>query len=122
MLKDQQIIKKYFCTGRHNSVNAFCWFQSLFEIQKHCIRENANTYILFLQGDKKLKYFHEDKISGDMDLKEFKEFFHKAWIKPCGFDVLNLWDDAICGRYWANYTHVYASRLYLDKLKHICYI
>ena len=43
LLKDQQKIKEYFCTGRHNNVNVFYLVQSLFKIQKHCIRENTNT-------------------------------------------------------------------------------
>ena len=60
MLKDQTIIKEYFCTRRHNNVNVFYLVQSLHEIQKHCIRENANTFILFGQRDKTLKYFCEE--------------------------------------------------------------
>src|SRR5271156_2942484 len=107
MLKDQTVIKEYFCKGRHNNVSVFYLCQSLHKIAKHCIRENANMFILFKQDDKTLKYFHETHISGDMVFNEFKSFCHKAWDKNHGFVVINLWDEAHCGRYWANYNAVY---------------
>jgi len=113
MLQDQKLIKEYFCTGRHNNVNIFYLVQSLHKIQKHCIRENANMFILFKQRDKTLQYFYEDCISGDMDFEEFKLFCYKAWSKPHGFVVINLWDEAIYGRYWDNYTEVYTPRSFL---------
>jgi len=115
MLKNQKIIKEYFCTGRHNNVNVFYLVQSLHKIQKHCIRENANVFILFKQRDKTLEYFYEDVISGDMDFKEFKQFCYKAWEQPHGFVVINLWDEARYGRYWSNYTDVYTPKAYLPE-------
>ena len=78
MLDDQTAIKKYFCSGRHNNVNVFYLVQSLHKIAKHCIRENANIFILFKQDDKTLKYFHETHISGDTDFKELKQFCDNA--------------------------------------------
>lgn len=110
MLKDQTVIKDYFCRGRHNNVSVFYLCQSLHKIAKHCIRENANIFILFKQDDKTLKYFHETHISGDMDFKEFKQFCDEAWSKKHGFVVINIWDDAYCGRYWVNYDKVYTPR------------
>ena len=112
MLDDQTTIKKYFCSGRHNNVNVFYLVQSLHKIAKHCIRENANIFILFKQDDKTLKYFHETHISGDMDFKELKLFCDNAWMKKHGFVVFNLWDTAYCGRYWDNYTHIYVPTKY----------
>src|SRR5271169_611967 len=107
MLKDQTVIKEYFCKGRHNNVNVFYLCQSLHKISKHYIRENANMFILFKQDDRTLKYFHETHISGDMDFNELKNFCDGAWNKKHGFVVINIWDDAYCGRYWANYNEVY---------------
>jgi hypothetical protein len=107
MMSDQTAIKKYFCSGRHNNVNVFYLVQSLHKIAKHCIRENANTFILFRQDDKTLKYFHETHIAGDMDFKEFKTFCDNAWNKTHGFVVINIWDDPYCGRYWDNYTNIF---------------
>ena len=106
MLKDQTVIKDYFCRGRHNNVSVFYLCQSLHKIAKHCIRENANIFILFRQDDKTLKYFHETHISGDMDFKEFKLFCNGAWSNKHGFVVINIWDDDYCGRYWDNYSKV----------------
>ena len=55
MLKDQSVIKDYFCRGRHNNVSVFYLSQSLHKIAKHCLKENANMFILFKQDDKTLK-------------------------------------------------------------------
>src|SRR5271163_1834102 len=107
MLKDQTVIKDYFCRGRHNNVNVFYLCQSLHKISKHCIRDNANMFILFKQDDKTLKYFHETHISGNMDFPEFKLFCDQAWSKKHGFIVINISFDAYCGRYWANYNNIY---------------
>jgi len=57
MLDDQKTIKEYFCRGRHNNVNVFYLCQSLFKIEKHCIRDNANVFILFNQDTKSFKIF-----------------------------------------------------------------
>jgi len=113
MLQDQTVIKDYFCRGRHNNVNVFYLCQSLHKIAKHCIRENANIFILFKQDDKTLKYFHETHISGDMDFREFKQFCEGGWNKRHGFVVINIWDDAYCGRYWANYNKIYTPKKYI---------
>ena len=59
-----------------------------------------------------MKYFHETHCSGDMDFKEFEAFCNLAWTKKHGFVVINLWDDAYCGRYWLNYTDVYIPNKY----------
>jgi hypothetical protein len=110
MLTDQTLIKDYFCRGRHNNVNVFYLCQSLHKIAKHCIRDNANTFILFKQDDKTLKYFYEMHISGDMNFAEFKQFCDGAWSIKHGFVVINIWDDAYCGRYWQNYNKVYKPK------------
>ena len=78
MLKDQTASKKYFCSGKHNNVNVFYLVQSLHKIAKHCIRENANIFVLFKQDDRNLEYFHETHISGDMDFKELELFCDNA--------------------------------------------
>jgi len=90
MLEDQKKIKEYFCKGRHNNVNVFYLVQSLHAIAKHCIRQNANMFILFHQNAKTLKYFHETHCHGDMDLKEFMLFCENAWEKKHGFVVINI--------------------------------
>ena len=113
MLNDQTRIKEYFCKGRHNNVNVFYLCQSLHKISKHCIRDNANVFILFHQDDKTLKYFYDTHIIGDMDFKEFKEFCDKGWTKKHGFVVVNIWEEPYCGRYIANYENIYTPTKYL---------
>jgi hypothetical protein len=115
MMRDQSVIKEFFCRGRHNNVNVFYLCQSLHKISKHCIRENANIFILFRQDEKTLKYFHETHILGDMDFVEFKEFCGGAWSKKHGFVVINIWDEAYCGRYWSNYDNIYIPKQYFSK-------
>jgi len=103
----QSKIKDYFCRGRHNNVNVFYLCQSLHKIQKHCIRQNANVFVLFKQDVKTLKYFHESHISGDMNFEEFRKMCDDAWKAKHGFVVINLWEEAYCGRYIINYKHIY---------------
>ena len=90
----------------------FYLVQSLHKIAKHCIRDNANVFILFHQDDKTLKYFHDTYISGDMNFKEFQQFCHKAWDKPHGFVVINIWEHSYCGRYVSNYEDIYLPSKY----------
>ena len=117
MNADQTKIKDYFCRGRHNNVNVFYLCQSLHKIAKHCIRENANIFVLFHQDDKTLKYFHDTHISGDMDFKEFKVFCDEAWSKKHGFVVINLWEEPYCGKYINNYETIYMPNKYSKKIK-----
>ena len=117
MLKDQTKIKEYFCTGRHGNVNVFYLCQSLYKIAKHCIRDNANIFILFHQDGKTLKYFHETHISGDMDFKEFRSFCDDAWSKEYGFVVINLWEKSYCGRYIANYENIFTPSKFKCKIE-----
>src|SRR6266568_648322 len=44
--------------------------------------------------------------------EELVAFCNLAWTKKHGFVVINLWDDAYCGRYWLNYTDVYIPNKY----------
>ena len=113
MLTDQTKIKDYFCKGRHSNVNVFYSCQSLHKIAKHCIRDNANVFILFHQDDKALKYFYETNVSGDMDFKEFKKLCDSAWSKKHGYVLINLWEEAHCGRYISNYVDIYPPSKYI---------
>ena len=114
MNADQSKIKEYFCRGRHNNVNVFYLCQSLHKIAKHCIRENANVFILFQQNKKTLKYFWESHISGDMGYKEFEEFCTNAWMKKHGFVVINIWEEPYCGRYVSNYDDIYVPKIHIN--------
>jgi hypothetical protein len=47
-----------------------------------------------------------------MDFVEFKDFCDSAWSKKHGFVVINIWDEASCGRYWSNYDNIYIPKKY----------
>src|SRR6266581_1375307 len=72
--RDQSQIKDYFCRGRHNNINVFYLVQSLHAIAKHCIRQNANIFVLFHQDKKTLKYYHETHCSEIWTSKNLKHF------------------------------------------------
>jgi len=98
---------------KDNNVSVFYLCQSLHKISKHCIRDNANVFILFHQDDKTLKYFHETHVSGDMYFSEFKEFCDTGWTKKHGVVVINIWEEPYCGRYIAYYENIYTPTKYI---------
>ena len=112
MNEKQKVMTDYFTRGRHNNVNVFYLCQSIHQLKKHGIRQNANIFILFHQDDKTLKYFYETHISADMPLEEFKSICRTAWSKNHGYIVINLWEEAACGRYILNYNKLYTPKQY----------
>src|SRR5262249_34959553 len=57
MNEEQKVMTDYFCRGRHNNVNVFYLCQSIHQIKKHGIRQNANIFVLFQQDKKNIKVF-----------------------------------------------------------------
>jgi general stress protein 26 len=112
MNENQKVMTDYFTRGRHNNANVFYLCQSIHQLKKHGIRQNANIFILFHQDDKTLKYFYETHISADMPLEEFKSICRQAWSKDYGFIVINLWQGAKYGRYNLNYNTPYIPEQY----------
>ncbi len=112
MNEKQKVMADYFTRGRHNNVNVFYLCQSIHQLKKHGIRQNANIFILFHQDDKTLKYFYETHISGDMPLKEFKSICDQAWSEEHGYIVINLGIEPYCGRYMLNYNKLYIPKQY----------
>ena len=81
-------------------MNVFYLCQSLNKIAKHCIKDNANIFILFRQNHiNPLESFHECHISGDTPFKEFHKLCICAWKKEYGFLVINLWGKINSERY-----------------------
>ena len=113
MNENQKVMTDYFCRGRHNNVNVFYLCQSLHQLKKHGIRQNANIFILFHQDKKTVKYFYETHISGDMSLEEFEKLCDKAWSKKHGYIVINIWEPPECGRYVLNYDTLYIPNKYI---------
>ena len=112
MNEKQKVMTDYFCRGRHNNTNAFYLCQSLHQVKKHGIRQNANIFVLFRQDNKTLKYFFETEISEDMNFEEFEKFCSEAWNKEHGYIVVNLWEKPEVGKYMQNYEVVYIPLRY----------
>ena len=113
MGQDQKVMTDYFTRGRHNNVNVFYLCQSLHQLKKHGIRQNANIFILFHQDKKTVKYFYDTHISADMSLLEFEKICENAWSTKHGYIVINIWEKAECGRYLINYTELYIPEKYI---------
>ena len=110
MTEKQKVIMDYFSYGRHSNVNVFYLCPSLHYIPKHGIRQNANIFIIFVQDDKTIEYFHETHVSRDMPFAEFKQICCYAWSTDYGYIVINLWDKPRCNRYMLNYDMVYTPK------------
>ena len=115
MSENQKVMTDYFCRGRHNNASVFYLCQSLHQLKKHGIRQNANMFILFHQDKKTLKYFHETHISGDMPFVEFKQLRDNAWSQKHGYIVINLWEESFC-RFLINYKKVYIPQKFSNNV------
>ena len=113
MNEKQKVMTDYFCRGRHNNVNVFYLCQSLHQIPKHGIRQNANIFILFPQDKKTLEYFYNTEITRDMEFEEFQNFCDDAWSKENGYAIINLWEKPESGKYMQNYEEIYIPNKYL---------
>jgi hypothetical protein len=78
-LEKQDNVKKYFCFGRHNTVDCIYIGQSYASIGKHMVRDNANVIVLFKQDDLNLKHIYADHVSGDLSFETFKELCYHVW-------------------------------------------
>lgn len=105
--ENQNRIKEYFCSGRHNNFNVFYLCQSLNAVKKHGIRENVNVFIMFRLNEKTLKSFYESHVSSDMAFDEFKTFCENSWKNKHGYVVINLWSEPDDKKYISNYKQIY---------------
>lgn len=105
--RNQDIIKEFFCLGRHRNIDCFYLTQTYARISKHMIRDNCNFVILFRQDDLNLIHvFNDMGIACDMKFNEFKLFCLECWKEKYGFVVVDLDSDVNSARYrkgFANY-------------------
>lgn len=96
----QNIIKSYFCMGRHKGIDCFYLSQSYAHISKHLIRENTNFIILFKQDITSLKHiFNDFNISTDMTFNDFHNLCNSIWKTKYDFIVIDCESDVNEGRY-----------------------
>lgn len=95
----QDVVRSYFCMGRHNGVDSFYLCQSYTRIPKHLIRDNANLLIIFNQDELNLRRIYDDHVNSDMGLKQFKEICKTCWNSKYGFLVIDKDRELNDGRY-----------------------
>lgn len=89
VLCDQNIIKGYFCFGRHKNTDCFYLSQTYSSIPKQLIRDNANLIIVFQQDMTNLKHIYNDHVAADMSFNQFKELCSHCWSDSYGFIVID---------------------------------
>lgn len=96
---NQNIIKNYFCFGRHKNTDCFYLSQTYSSIPKQLIRDNANLIIAFQQDMTNLKHIYDDHVSVDMTFQQFKDLCSSCWSKKYGFLVIDKDCELNNGRY-----------------------
>ena len=90
---NQNIMRDYFCFGRHKNTDCFFLCQTYSSVEKRLIRDNANLIVIFHQDNTNLKHIYDDHVSVDMPLQSFKDLCSLCWKEPFGFAVI----DKDCG-------------------------
>lgn len=96
---NQNVIKNYFCFGRHKHVDCFYLAQTYAAISKQLIRDNANLIILFQQDMTNLKHIYEDHVNVDMSFDDFKDLCKYCWKDKYDFVVIDKECSLEEGRY-----------------------
>lgn len=95
----QDTVRKYFCMGRHHSIDSFYLSQTYTRIPKHLIRDNANFLIVFKQDDMNLRHIFNDHVNPDMQFNTFQRVCAECWKDKYGFLVINKDSHLNEGRY-----------------------
>jgi hypothetical protein len=96
---NQNIIKSYFCFGRHKNTDCFYLCQTYSAIPKQLIRDNANLLVVFQQDMTNLKHIHDDHVTVDMSFQKFKDLCSQCWRDKYGFLVIDKDSPLDNGRY-----------------------
>lgn len=96
---NQNIIKSYFCFGRHKNVDAFYLAQTYSSVPKQLIRDNANLIILFKMDFTNLFHIYKDHVNVDMSFETFKNMCKQCWISQYDFVVIDKDCSLSEGRY-----------------------
>jgi hypothetical protein len=96
---NQNIVKDYFCFGRHKNVDCFYLCQTYSSIPKQLIRDNANLLIIFKQDLTNLKHIYDDHVNVDMSFQNFKDLCLLCWKDKYGFLVIDKDSNISSGRY-----------------------
>jgi hypothetical protein len=81
----QNVMREYFCMGRHKNIDCFYLCQTYTKIPKQLIRDNAKFLIVFKQDELHLFHIYRDNVSSELTYEQFKEMCHL-----CGQDKFNF--------------------------------
>lgn len=96
---NQNIIREYFCFGRHKNTDCFYLCQTYSAIPKQLLRDNSNLLIIFHQDNTNLKHIYDDHVNVDMSYKIFKDLCSLCWKDSYGFVVIDKDCEINKGRY-----------------------
>lgn len=96
---NQNIVKDYFCFGRHKNTDCFYLCQTYSSIPKQLIRDNANLIVIFQQDTTNLKHIYDDHVNVDMSFSQFKDLCLICWKEKFGFLVIDKDSTINSGRY-----------------------
>lgn len=95
----QNLMRDYFCFGRHKNTDCFYLCQTYSAIPKQLIRDNANLLVIFQQDSTNLRHIYDDHVNGDMSFQEFKILCSKCWERQYDFIVIDKDCSLNDGRY-----------------------
>lgn len=96
---NQNLMRDFFCFGRHNNTDCFYLCQTYSSIPKQLIRDNANLLVIFQQDATNLKHIYDDHINTDMSFQEFKDLCSTCWRQSYDFIVVDKDSSLNNGRY-----------------------
>lgn len=102
---NQNIIRDYYCFGRHKSIDSFYLCQTYSSIPKQLIRDNANFLVIFKQDLTNLKHIYNGHVNTDMTFDQFQEICCECWKDQYGFLVIDKDSGMNDGRYRKGFDH-----------------
>lgn len=99
MCEKQDVIRSYFCMGRHKNIDSFYLAQTYSRVPKQLVRDNANFIIMFKQDEMNMRHVYSDHVSPDLTFSQFQDMCSKCWDNKYGFLVIDKDSDINTGRY-----------------------
>lgn len=99
MCEKQDVIRSYFCMGRHRNVDVFYLAQTYSRVPKQLVRDNANFIVVFKQDEMNMRHIYSDHVSPDVTFTQFQNMCSKCWDNKYGFLVIDKDSDVNGGRY-----------------------
>lgn len=96
---NQNVIRDYFSSGRHNGIDCFYLCQTYTKIPKQLVRDNANFLAIFQQDNMNLKHIFDNHVGTDLTFQQFKDMCTICWKDKYGFLIIDKESNLNAGRY-----------------------